>query len=86
MWLLAEPGRAVAQETIFAENNRIKLFDSSRNIVILIGGIEAHTVVAVALSFVLFVLDELDIFALDASVWHGCRATKLDALAACRTT
>ena len=76
------------QETIFAENNRIKLFDSSRNVVILIGGMEAHTVVGVALRFVLSELDELDIFALDSSVWLGCSAAKswTRSLAACRTS
>ena len=61
------------QETICAEKNRIKLFDRSRKVVVLIGGIEAHAAVAVALRFVLFVLDEPATFALNVAVWRGCK-------------
>ena len=41
---------------------------------LLIGGGKAHAAVAVALIFIRSEFDELAIFTLDASVWHGCRA------------
>ena len=74
------------QETICAENNRINLIDGSGKVDILMGHIEAHAAVGVVFRFVLSVLDMLDIFVLDATVWHGCRAAKLAAPAARRTT
>ena len=66
------------QETICAENNRINLIDGSGKVDILMGHIKAHSAMAVAFRFVLSVLDMLDIFVLDAAVWHGCRAAELD--------
>ena len=74
------------QETICAENNRINLIDGSGKVDILMGHIKAHAAVAVAFRFVLSVLDMLDIFVLDATVWHGCIAAELDAPAARRTS
>ena len=53
---------------------------------LLIGGGKAHAAVAVALIFIRSEFDELAIFMLDASVWHGCRAAKLAAPAARPTT